>query len=205
MPDIMQGISLNDEDLECYYEAIDQLQLYVKQYATKELGLASDRITSRVKSKDDIYQKIRRKNYNITTKDDIFQCVEDIAGTRIICDYLSEVELVRKFVHSCDKFKILDEHNYIQSPDCTGYRSCHCTLNLETLNYGEVKCELQIRTTAQHSWAEKSHPLVYKKSKEEIPKVACQMLVGLSNQLHACDEMFETLKNFIKDSAPRPE
>lgn len=203
MSNSLSGIEITQEDLNPYFDAVEQLRVYIKQFATKELVLPPERITSRVKTIDDIYEKIERKNYHVETKEDIFKCLDDIAGTRIVCDYLSEVEQIRDYINGCDKFQNPRFEDYISKPNCTGYRSCHCITDIETISYGQVKCEIQIRTTAQHSWAEKSHPLVYKKNKEDIPKIACEMLINLSDQLFLCDQMSESIKNFIEENAKK--
>ncbi len=189
-------ITIND--LAPYYEALPKVKLILVQYVGKNLLLKEERITGRIKQIDDIMEKIGRKNYPIIIKDDIFNYVCDIAGTRVICDYLSEVEEVKNFICKCPDFKVVEVTDFISNPDCNGYRSCHIDVLVNTVNYTDVKCEIQIRTVTQHSWAEKTHPLVYKKNKSDIPGVACNLLRTLSDQLHTADCFAEDIRKLIK-------
>lgn len=189
---------LTDSDLVRYYEAVDTVRLKLEQYVTHNLRLPKERIAGRVKQPEDITEKIKRKEYCVNNKDDVFRCVCDIAGTRVICDYLSEVEEVVDFVCNCTDFKVINILDFVKEPDCNGYRSWHVDVLLNTTNFYETRCEIQVRTIVQHSWAEKTHPLVYKKSKSEIPKLACEMLRNLSDQLYLADKLAENIKEYLR-------
>lgn len=203
MVNIPENLGIKQEDLDPYFDAVRTVQLFLTQYITRDLGLKEERVTGRVKRIDDIYEKIRHKDYDVKTKQEVFNRMNDIAGTRVVCDYLSEVKEVVEFISICDKFNVEEEYDYVNKPDCAGYRSYHCDVNVDTLYFGGVKCEIQIRTTVQHSWAEKSHPLIYKKNKNEIPKIACDLLKTLSNHLYTADEYAETIRSLIKKDENR--
>lgn len=194
----MSELLITPSDLDPYLEAVPTVQHILEQYVTRNLKLKPERVSGRVKDLEDIHEKINRKKYDIIDKEDIFNKMCDIAGTRVICDYLSEVKEVARFISSSDKFKVETVCDYITTPDCTGYRSYHVDVTVDTDNFAKVKCEIQVRTVTQHSWAEKSHTLVYKKDKFEIPKTACNLLKTLSNHLHTADEYAEGIRDLIK-------
>lgn len=81
--------------------------------------------------------------------------IQDIAGMRIICDSVEDVNLIRDelkkhYQKNTNVFKYNSMSDYINKPKDDGYRSCHLIFtNIET----KCKVEIQIRTKLQHSWA----------------------------------------------------
>jgi ppGpp synthetase/RelA/SpoT-type nucleotidyltranferase len=153
-------------------------------------------IQSRTKEFASIVEKMRRKRRHYSTFD-------DIAGVRIIVDYMGDISKVVDFIHHNKRFSICTEEDKISSPDeTTRYRGYHITVQFGIeLNDGTedlAKCELQIRTTYQDSWSRKAHQLTYKKN--AIPDNLRSLLALLSDQLHNADQQSEILRKSIEQT-----
>ncbi|MDL2269706.1 hypothetical protein LJC71_06795 [Desulfosarcina sp. OttesenSCG-928-A07] len=104
-------------------------------------------IAQRLKRKPQILRKMGRISVRLTQ-------LQDIGGNRIIVNSNKELESLRIFIKgnlsSNKNFSIYRETDYrIFGRDDTGYRSLHIILNA----FGK-KIELQLRSSAQHYWAE---------------------------------------------------
>lgn len=104
-------------------------------------------IAQRLKRKPQILRKMRRFSVRLTQ-------LQDIGGNRIIVNTNDDVDTLRRFIHERltrnGEIKILRETDYrVLGRDDTGYRALHIILNA----HGK-KIELQIRSRAQHYWAE---------------------------------------------------
>jgi len=104
-------------------------------------------IAQRLKRRPQILRKMKRFSVRLTQ-------LQDIAGNRVIVDRNSDVDLLRKFLlDKINKEKWLHlsrETDYrVLGRDDTGYRALHMILEHEG-----VKIELQLRSGAQHHWAE---------------------------------------------------
>ena len=91
--------------------------------------------------------------------------LNDIAGVRVICPYISDIYSVREMLLKQPDIKLIKESDYIQEPKESGYRSLH--LVIETPVYlskteHNVKVEIQLRTIAMDFWASLEHELHYK-------------------------------------------
>ena len=153
-------------------------------------------INYRIKSKESIEEKIKRKKY-----DTPIEQLEDICGIRIICYYPSDVNKVQKQLEQ--EFDVFSSENKQSDYNINefGYRSVHLIVKVKnewtkTPNYrdlGDLKSEIQIRTVLMHAWAEIEHKLSYK-SKDQIPKEFQRNFFRLSAKLEEADEQFEELK-----------
>jgi len=156
----------------------------------------------RVKELESVLEKMERKGIALS---EIFSKMEDLAGVRVVCYYLSDVYEIYEFLKNDPEITIGQKpHNpndYIQNPKEDGYRSFHCVVQTQVPSKGkwkQVKCEVQIRTALQDAWAKKAHPLTYKK--DDVPQHFKQHLRILGDLLHAVDEAAELLKDEILKS-----
>ncbi|AFS82999.1 GTP pyrophosphokinase [Candidatus Nitrosopumilus sediminis] len=135
---------------------------------TKEIKIIS--LTAREKKFDSFYKKIFR--YEI--EGDYFVKIDDLAGVRIVCVYLEEMEKIRNIIQK--NFQIIREKhlNFDNRVDKTGYQSDHYIVKLKKesvtnadkflhSDIGNCLCEIQVRTALMHSWSSVSHDLFYKK------------------------------------------
>ncbi|HED4900118.1 TPA: hypothetical protein R4746_001335 [Campylobacter jejuni] len=115
----------------------------------KKLGIKNYIIAKRTKRLESISFKLKRyPNFALDR-------IQDIAGMRIICDNLKDVnsiknELKKHYQKNISVFKYSNMDDYINEPKNDGYRSYHLIfIDIKT----KCKVEIQIRTKLQHSWA----------------------------------------------------
>ena len=97
--------------------------------------------------------------------------VEDIAGIRIICQFVEDIEKVADLIQKRSDIEIKSEKDYIRHMKDSGYRSYHLIVyyTVETMNGPKrIQVEIQIRTMAMDFWATIEHSLQYK-YKANIP------------------------------------
>lgn len=125
-------------------------------------------IDSRLKSPKSIVEKLQRKGLPVTVEaaeENLF----DIAGIRIICNYLDDIyRLAEMLIHQQD-IELVEQVDYIRSPKPNGYRSLHLVVRVPVFlsSHTElVPVEIQIRTIAMDFWASLEHQLRYKNDVE---------------------------------------
>lgn len=167
-----------------YEQAVEELLLKFKNLdkECRHLGMYSpiDSVTGRLKSPASILDKMGRKQI---PPERMEQEVEDIAGIRILCQFVEDIQKVVDMVRSRKDMTILEERDYITNTKPSGYRSYHIIINypLSTaLGPREILAEIQIRTNAMNFWATAEHSLRYKYS-GNIPQ-------ELQDRLHNCAE-----------------
>jgi putative GTP pyrophosphokinase len=150
------------------------------------------RVSARAKTLKSALRKLKRhpRSGSIRTRRAIEACLDDLAGVRVVCDYLSDVEAIRGYLHEHPAFKVIHSKtkDYIVKPN-KGYRGIHLVVRIVT-SFGWIKCEVQVRTTLQHAWAEKTHDLIYKLGKtdlERIPRQIRGLVEDQSNMLYDID------------------
>jgi putative GTP pyrophosphokinase len=166
-------------------------------------NIKQHQITSRIKDRVSLENKIIKKNYKYSNLGEI----TDIVGIRIITYFEDEIDIIATlieenfqidFENSVDKRKVED--------DRFGYKSLHYIvsykndrINLpEYKSFDGLKFEIQIRSILQHSWAEIEHDIGYKGEKE-IPKSALRTFYRVAALLEQADLEFVKLKNSIKE------
>lgn len=127
-----------------------------------------EKVTSRVKSKTSIINKMNKKGYDITYKN-LVDNVDDVAGIRIVCPIKEDVLNIKEIIGMIPSLKVIEEKDYIKHPKKSGYSAYHMiaetpvTINSETVI---IKVEIQIRTVAMDFWSEMEHEIRYKSKKE---------------------------------------
>ena len=105
--------------------------------------------------------------------------LHDVAGVRIICEYLADVYKVRDNLLADGFMELLREKDYIKTPKPNGYRSLHLIVAVPVpfqAGVQKVICELQLRTTAMGTRAALEHSLPYKKDRPCGPEIDCELL-----------------------------
>jgi putative GTP pyrophosphokinase len=120
-------------------------------------------VTSRPKDMDSLIRKLVRKPHYT------YESLIDKAGVRVIVRYKGEITPVLDIAQHL--FDISDLENTIGrlGPDTVGYLSVHSVARFRpddarALKYppDQFRAELQVRTLAQHLWAEMAHDTIYK-------------------------------------------
>ena len=141
----------------------------------------------RLKTPDSIEEKLTRLGKEITiasAKKNIF----DIAGIRVVCNFIDDVYAIADMLTSQSDVKLLTEKDYIKNPKPNGYRSLHLAIAIPVYlldGCEEVIVEVQIRTVAMDFWASLEHQLRYKQNKDISSKIDLE--------LKACAEVSATL------------
>lgn len=121
-------------------------------------------IESRVKTPAAIIEKIHRRGYPVTMEI-LKEKIYDIAGMRVICNYINDIYQIVTMMKQQKDLKIKISKDYIRNPKPTGYRSLHIVFEMAI--YVDniqvyVPIEIQFRTIAMDMWASLEHELRYK-------------------------------------------
>ena len=125
-------------------------------------------ISSRIKSKESILYKMKKKGLPLTVSA-LIDNIHDIAGVRVICPFIEDVYYVARMLTRQPDIDIIEVKDYIREPKDNGYRSLHLIVNDNVIfsnTSREVPVEIQIRTIAVDFWASTEHQLRYKKDTE---------------------------------------
>lgn len=159
---LMQPYNAAIKIIETKLEIIDQCLL--RKYGHSPIH----NIQSRIKSPESIVKKLKRKKLenNINNIDKL----NDIAGLRVICNYINDIQYIAQLLILQDDITLLKSNNYITYPKENGYRSLHLIISVPVYQNNSLKkviVEIQIRTIAMDCWASLEHELVYKSNKIE--------------------------------------
>lgn len=145
-------------------EISTKLEILDEEFKTKFSYNPIHHVESRLKSMPSIVKKIKSKGLEVTI-DSITDNITDIAGIRVICNYIDDIYRVAEMLTAQDDVKLLRVRDYIKSPKEAGYRSLHLIVEIPVfLSTGPVPVpvEIQIRTIAMDFWASLEHKLRYK-------------------------------------------
>lgn len=151
-------------------------------------------VKSRIKSPDSIAAKLEKKNLPVTFES-MMENLNDIAGIRVICPYISDIYAVRDMILKQPDLHLVLEHDYIEKPKESGYRSLHIVV--ETPVYlsktaHKVKVEIQLRTIAMDFWASLEHELHYKNT-AKIPDSVRRELFRVAETIAMTDREMEEI------------
>ena len=167
-----------------------------------------EHIKSRIKNNNEIVRKLVEKD-RIVNIDNVDKYVNDLAGVRIVCSFLDDVEELKKFIYensiqystNIDTkkfFDIVEEKDYITNPKESGYRGYHFLVRVPvyTLSGVEfVKVEIQLRTVAMEMWASLEEKIAYHK---EIDENIVNELHRISSVTSVMDDNFNAMYNNSK-------
>ena len=155
-------------------------------------------IQSRIKRPYSIAQKLRRNGLP-TDVDEVQKNLNDVAGIRVICPFISDIYDVAEMLLKQEDVFLVKKKDYIKNPKENGYRSLH--LIIETpifLSNGKehMRVEIQIRTVAMDFWASLEHQIRYKKETEETQMISDE-LKECADVIARTDEKMQELKDRI--------
>ncbi|MFS0782856.1 GTP pyrophosphokinase family protein [Bacillus sp. 1P06AnD] len=155
-----------DDFLAPYKQAVEELKVKLRgmrtQFERENVHSPIEFVTGRVKPVPSILDKAEKKGIAI---DQLGAEVQDIAGLRMMCQFVDDIKTVVELLRNRNDFDIIEERDYISHEKSSGYRSYHVVIQypVQTI-YGEKKilAEIQIRTLAMNFWATIEHSLNYK-------------------------------------------
>ena len=188
-------IQLWRELLDPYQLAVDELTVkfhhIIEEHRNQGLYSPIESVDGRVKSIVSILDKMQRKNVSMN---DIEKKIEDLAGIRIICQFVEDIDRVVNLIKNRTDMKVKCEKDYVSHMK---------TIILYTVNtiHGpkELSAEIQIRTMAMNFWATIEHSLQYK-YKENIPEYIQQKLLDASEAIIEVDHEMSDVRDEIMDA-----
>ncbi|MDE5412650.1 GTP pyrophosphokinase [Alkalihalobacterium chitinilyticum] len=186
-----------------YKQAVEELKIKFKgireQYQKSSKHTPIEFVTGRVKPVASIIDKAKRKNMPLTR---IEEDMQDLAGIRIVCQFVEDINTIIDFIRRRTDFEILEERDYIHQKKDSGYRSYHMVLKypVETIaGKKQIYVELQIRTLAMNFWATIEHSLNYKYS-GEIPEDIKQRLQRAAEAAFLLDEEMSEIREEVQEA-----
>ncbi len=196
-------IQLWREILTPYDLAVKELTVKFEHliYEHRSRGLYSpiEQVTGRVKTISSILDKAQKKHIGI---DEIEEKLVDIAGVRIICQFVEDIQKVVEIIRRRTDMEVIRERDYINHMKDSGYRSYHVIVayEVQTLKGSKkIKVEIQIRTLAMNFWSTIEHSLQYK-YKKNIPDHIREKLTNAANAIISLDNEMSAVRSEIMDA-----
>ena len=188
----------------CPYElAVKELMVkfehIIDEHKQNDLYSPIEQVSGRVKSLPSILEKMQRKHIPMEKMEEE---IEDIAGIRIICQFVEDIDKVVEIIRNRKDMEIKQERDYIREMKSSGYRSYHIILyyTVDTLNGPKrLQMEVQIRTMAMNFWATVEHSLQYK-YKRNIPEHIKERLLSAADAIITLDNEMSTVRSEIMDA-----
>ena len=196
-------IQLWKEILTPYELAVEELTLkfqhIMKEYKEADMYSPIEGVHGRVKRISSILEKAQKKNIPIN---EIEEHLQDIAGIRIICQFVEDIYDVADIIKSRSDMKVIGEKDYLSKRKESGYRSYHIIVEyeVETIKgHRIIPVEIQIRTMAMNFWATIEHSLQYK-YRQGIPEHIRERLNAASEAILRLDKEMSSIHGEIMDA-----
>ncbi|MFC5529170.1 GTP pyrophosphokinase [Cohnella yongneupensis] len=156
-----------------YQQAVEELKVKLKslrsELKARDEYAPIEFVTGRVKRISSILEKARRLSVPL---DHIELGIEDIAGIRIMCQFVDDIYRVAELIRQRKDLVLVYEKDYITNFKDSGYRSYHLIVEYPvqtSLGSKPVLAEIQIRTLGMNFWATIEHSLNYK-YRDQLPE-----------------------------------
>ena len=201
-----------------YTQAVEELKVKFKSIRKEFIAMDEyspiEFVTGRVKKISSILEKAEKKNIPL---DQVEEKMEDIAGIRIMCQFVEDIYKVIDIIKARDRkdLVVVEERDYITNMKSSGYRSYHMIIKYPVqTGHGEkwIFAEIQIRTLAMNFWGTIEHSLRYKYKQnmpghiqERLNKAAeaafllDQEMAEIREEVLKCQESFQEESNLIGD------
>ena len=186
-----------------YEQAVEELKVKLKslrkEYRKRNEYSPIEFVTGRVKEVSSLLEKANKFGIPLYR---VAQEMEDIAGIRIMCQFVDDIDKVVELLRARKDMQILYEKDYVRNVKPSGYRSYHVIIKyLVNMADGpkEILAEFQIRTLAMNFWATAEHSLNYK-YKQHIPNEIKDKLKRAADAAFELDEQMLEIKDEIKDA-----
>ena len=186
-----------------YEMAVDELLLKFRhmkaEYQQRGEYCPIEQILGRVKSVSSILDKMQKKQIPWERME---EQVEDIAGIRIICQFIEDIYRVSDAIAARSDLVVHEIKDYIRNQKDSGYRSYHmiALYTVQSLDGPkEVQIEIQIRTMAMDFWATVEHSLQYK-YQGRIPEKVDLRLSNAAGAIISLDNEMSSVRDDIMDA-----
>ena len=157
-------IQLWRELLDPYQLAVDEMVVkfnhVITEHRTRGLYSPIESVEGRLKSIVSILDKMKRKEISMN---DIEEKIEDIAGIRLNCQFVEDIDRVVQMIKERTDMVVKCEKDYINHMKASGYRSYHIIVDytVNTIKGPKtLSAEIQIRTMAMNFWETIEHSVV---------------------------------------------
>ena len=157
-------------------------------------------IECRIKGIKSIYEKMQRYRVPFTL-DSAREHIQDIAGIRVICNFVDDIYEVEKFLLKQSDVTLVERKDYIEQPKESGYRSLHLIVKIPVFlsdRIENIPVEIQMRTIAMDYWASLEHMLRYKNSKNDMKQYSL-MLWDCANTLANTENTMQQIRMGIEE------
>lgn len=188
-----------------YEQAVEELKVKFKSmrngFKMADEYSPIEFVTGRVKEISSIIEKAEKLEVPL---EKLEEGIEDIAGIRIMCQLVEDIEKVVNLIRSRDgeDLIIIHEKDYITNIKESGYRSYHMIIKYRVhtaIGEREILAEIQIRTLAMNFWATIEHSLNYK-FKKNMPKDIRERLKNAAEAAFLLDEEMSEIRDEIVDA-----
>ncbi|MGG1551378.1 MULTISPECIES: GTP pyrophosphokinase [Paenibacillus] len=197
-----------------YEQAVEELKVKFKtlrgELKSREEYAPIEFVTGRVKKISSMLEKAKRLSVPM---DQLESGIEDIAGIRIMCQFVEDINTLAEQIRERQDMTVLYEKDYINNKKPSGYRSYHIIIEYPVqtgLGMKRILAEIQIRTLAMNFWATIEHSLNYK-YKEQLPDdvrarlsraaeaafILDQEMSNIRGEIVASQLMFEDNSNLV--------
>ena len=180
---------------------VTQMEILDEEFARMYDYSPIHHIEYRIKSLDSIVDKLKRRGYEVTI-DNIYAHIQDLAGIRVICNYMDDIYYLRSLLTRFESFKVIREVDYIKEPKPSGYRSLHLVVNVPiVISEGTMvlPVEIQLRTIAMDMWASLEHELRYKSDRQFTDEDAARLRLCSD----AISEIDQEMQDIYQGQEPR--
>ena len=181
--------------------AVTQMEILDEEFARMYDHSPIHHIEYRIKSLDSIVDKLRRRGYDVTI-DNIYAHIQDLAGIRVICNYMDDIYYLRSLLTRFESLRVIREVDYIKEPKPSGYRSLHLVVNVPiVISEGTMvlPVEIQLRTIAMDMWASLEHELRYKSDRKFTDEDAARLRLCSD----AISEIDQEMQDIYQGQEPR--
>ncbi|MGG3914625.1 GTP pyrophosphokinase family protein [Bacillus sp. es.034] len=186
-----------------YKQAVDELKIKLKgmrgEYELHNTHSPIEFVTGRVKPIASILDKANQKGIELSN---IGTELQDIAGLRMMCQFVEDIHVVVEKLRGRKDFTIIEERDYVTHKKQSGYRSYHVVIDypVQTI-HGEknILVEIQIRTLSMNFWATIEHSLNYKYS-GQIPEQIRHRLQSAAEAAFRLDEEMSLIREEIQEA-----
>ena len=186
-----------------YQQAVSELKVKFRSLRQSFLNKGEhspiEFVVGRVKTDDAIKEKMTRR---VIAPDVIENDMQDIAGIRIMCQFVDDIYRVVDLIHQRQDMQVIEERDYIQNAKPSGYRSYHMVIEYSVfLPDGPKKiiAEIQIRTLAMNFWATVEHTLNYK-YQGKYPEDISKRLKSTAEAAYKLDEEMSSIKDEVQEA-----
>ncbi|MCD1259099.1 GTP pyrophosphokinase family protein [Paenibacillus athensensis] len=186
-----------------YEQSVEELKVKFKtlrsELKSREEYSPVEFVTGRVKKISSILEKAKRLNVSV---DLLESGIEDIAGIRIMCQFVEDIQRLADLIRARQDMQVLYEKDYITNKKESGYRSFHMIIEYPVqtaLGMKRVLAEIQIRTLAMNFWATIEHSLNYK-YKQTLPDDVRVRLSRAAEAAYVLDQEMSSIREEIMEA-----